>query len=93
MNTTLIKALVALLLACMLLSGSAIRVVRKKGRYSFLQLLGAGGLMAVVLGQICKSLQLFPWMNWELEHSVGHFFGVMFFSAGCLLDALTTRRA
>lgn len=49
MNPTLVKALVGLVPACILLSGSTIMFFRGKTIPSLLQLLGAGCLMAVVL--------------------------------------------
>jgi len=40
---------------------------------SFLQLLGAGCQVVVVLTHLCEALHLFPWMQWGSEHSVGHY--------------------
>jgi hypothetical protein len=63
MNVTLFKALVALVPACMLFSGSAVFFFRGKTVCSFLQLLGAGCLVMVVLTHLCEALHLFPWMQ------------------------------
>jgi Ca2+/Na+ antiporter len=100
MNVTLLKALVALVPACILLSGSAILFLREKAVYSFLQLLGAGCLMVVVLTHVSEALHLFPWMQWGLEHSVGHYLdlsgavlGLTLFPIGYLLHALTKQHA
>jgi hypothetical protein len=41
--------------------------------WSFLQLLGAGCLVVIVLTHICEALHLFPWTHWGDEHSVGHY--------------------
>jgi hypothetical protein len=72
MNATLLKALLAAVPACMLFSGSVVLFARGRTLFVFLQLLGAGCLILVVLTHICEALQLFPWMHWGLEHSVGH---------------------
>ncbi len=100
MNVTLLKALVALVPACMLFSGSAVLFLREKAVYSFLQLLGAGCLMVVVLTHVSEALHLFPWMQWGLEHSVGHYLdlsgavlGLTLFPIGYLLYALTKQHA
>lgn len=73
MNSTLLKALVALAPACMLLSGSLVLFFRGRTVCFFLQLLGAGCLAVVVLTHVFEALHLFPWMHWGLEHSVGHY--------------------
>ncbi len=76
----LLKGLVALLPTGLLFSGSVALFLKEKRVSSFLQLLGAGCLVVVVLTHICEALQLFPWMHWGLEHSVGHYLDL--FSAG-----------
>jgi hypothetical protein len=100
MNITLFKALAALVPVCMLLFGAIALFVRGKSASAFLQLLGAGGLVAVVLTHVCEALHLFPWMQWGLEHSIGHYLdlwsavlGGTFFPVGYLVHALTKRRA
>jgi hypothetical protein len=94
------KALVALAPVCMLFSGSAVMFFREKTVSSFLQLLGAGCLVVVVLTHVCEAFSLFPWMHWGDEHSVGHYLdlgsavlGLTLFPIGYLLHALTKRRA
>jgi len=98
MNVTLVKALVALVPASMLFSGSIALFFREWEwtLCSFLQLVGAGCLVVVVLTHISEALQLFPWMHWGLERSVGHYLdfwsallGLTLFPLGYLLDALT----
>jgi hypothetical protein len=96
MNTTLLKALVSFLPVGMLLSGSALLFARRNGLCSLLQLLGAGGLMIVVLAHICEAAHLLPRMNWGLEHSAGHYLdlsgaviGLTLFPLGYLVGALT----
>ena len=95
MNVTLLKALVALLPACMLFSGSVVLFFRGKTVCSVLQLLGAGCLVLVVLTHVSEALHLFPSMHWGLEHSVGHYLdfwsavlGLTLFPIGYLLHAL-----
>ena len=73
---------------------------QRKNDYSFLQLLGAGCLMVVVLAHICEALHLFPWMRWGSEHSVGHYLdlwsavlGFTLFPVGYLLHAVMKQQA
>jgi hypothetical protein len=98
MNATLLKALVALVPASMLFSGSTVLFFRGKTVSSFLQLLGSGCLTVVVLTHVSEALQVFPWMHWGLEHSVGHYLdfwsavlGLTLFPIGYLLHSLTIR--
>jgi hypothetical protein len=98
MSATLFKAFVALVPACILFSGSVVLFSGKKSVRSFLQLLGAGCLVVVVLTHIFEALHLFPWMHWGLEHSVGHYLdlwsavlGLTMFPVGYLLHALERR--
>ena len=100
MNATLSTALVALVPAGILFVGSVFLFLRKKTVSSFLQTLGAGCLVVVVLAHICEALHLFPWMQWGSEHSVGHYLdlasavlGLTLFPVGYLLHALTKRHA
>ncbi|KAF5406958.1 MAG: hypothetical protein Udaeo2_29570 [Candidatus Udaeobacter sp.] len=65
---------------------------------SFVQLLGAGCLVIVVLTHLSEALHLFPWMNWGRPHSVGHYLdfwsavlGVSMFPMGYLLHSLKKR--
>jgi hypothetical protein len=100
MNATLAKVLVAMVPSCMLFVASAVMFVKERRLWSVLQLLGAAGIVIVVLTHLCEALQLFPWMRWGQEHSVGHYVdlwsaivGVTLFPVGCLLHAWTMRRA
>ena len=99
MNVTLLKALVALAPAGILLVGAVLLFLRERTLGSFLQMLGAGCLVVVVLTHLCEALNLFPWMQWGQEHSVGHYLdlwsavlGLTLFPIGYLLHALTKRR-
>jgi hypothetical protein len=57
---------------CMLFCGSIVLFSRGKTASFFLQVLGAGCLMVVVLIHISEAFHLLPWMYWGMEHSVGH---------------------
>jgi hypothetical protein len=100
MNVTLLKGLIALVPAGKLFSGSVVLFSRGKTLWSFLQLLGAGCLVLVVLTHVAEALHLFPWMHLGLEHSVGHsldfwsaVLGLALFPLGYPLDVLTKRPA
>lgn len=100
MNPPLLKTLVALVPTCVLLLSSVLMFVREKRVWSVLQLIGTVGLVLVVLTHLCEALQLFPWMHWGEEHSLGHYLdlasavsGIALFPMGYLLHALAMRRA
>jgi hypothetical protein len=100
MNVTLLKSLVASVPACMLFSGAVVGFCRGKTVCSFLQLLGAGCLVVVVLAHVSEALNLFPWMHWGLEHSAGHYLdlssavlGLTLFPTGYLVHSLGKRHA
>lgn len=89
----------ALVPACVLLAGSIIMVFRAKTAPSLLQLLGAGGLVLVVLTHVAEALHLFPWMHWGDEHSIGHYLdlgsavvALTLFPLGYLLHVLAKQR-
>ena len=95
MNATLLRTLIALLPAGILFAGSAVLFFKRKTTHSFLQFIGAGCLVIVVLTHVSEALRLFPWMGWGLEHSVGHYLdfstailGLTLFPIGYLLHAL-----
>jgi hypothetical protein len=99
-NVTLLKALVALVPVCMLFFWSVVLFFRERTLCSVLQLLGAGGLMVVILTHISEALYLFPWMHWGLPNSVGHYLdfwsavlGLTLFTVGYLCRALRKRHA
>jgi len=63
-----------------------------------MQLFGAACIVAVALTHVGEALQLISGMHWGLEHSAGHYvdltcavLGLVFFPAGYLLDALSTK--
>jgi hypothetical protein len=100
LNATLLKALIAVVPACMLFLGSVVLLARRRTVWSLLQLLGAACFVAIVVTHVCEALNLFPWMHWGLRHSAGHFLdfgsailGLLLFPIGYLFDALTRERA
>ena len=99
MNPTLLKALIAFVPAGLLFAGSVIFFRKGKSAPSLLQLLGAGCLVVVPLTHVSEALQLFPWMQWGLEHSAGHYVdlsgavvGLTLFPLGYLLQAFSKSR-
>ena len=96
MNTTLFRALVGLVPASTLFSGSVVWFFRDKTGWALLQLFGAGCLLVVVLAHVAEALELFPSMGWGLDHKAGHYldfwtaiFGLTLFPTGYLFHALT----
>jgi len=94
------KALVALVPTGILFVGSVLLFLRERTLRPFLQLLGAGCLMMIVLTHLCEALPLFAWMQWGSEHSVGYYLdlgsavlGLTLFPIGYLRHALTKRQA
>jgi hypothetical protein len=69
----LLKGLAALVPACILFIGATVLCFRARTPSAFLQLFGAGCLVVVVLTHVCEALDLFTWMRWGDEHSVGHY--------------------
>jgi hypothetical protein len=99
-NTALVVGLVLLVPASLMFFGSVVLFCRGKSAWSFLQLVGAGCLVIVVLCHLSEALHLFPWMHWGLEHSVGHYLdfwsavlGLTSFPIGYLFHALAKRHA
>ena len=99
MNSETLKALLALVPACLLLLGSGIRFYRGKTVDVGMQLVGASAVMLVVLTHICEALHLFPRMHWGLQDSAGHYLdlvsailGLALFPPGYLFGALRDRQ-
>ena len=60
------------------------------------ELIGAACLMVVIIAHVCEALNWFPWMQWGLEHSIGHYVDLVaaigrlsLFPIGYLFGALT----
>lgn len=99
MNDTLIKALVALLLVCLLLWRSFASMSRQRSVSSILRLVGTGFLLVVALTHICEALRILPWMHWGAKRSVGHYIdlwsavlGLTLFAIGFLTRSIAKRR-
>jgi uncharacterized membrane protein len=100
MNTTLLKALVALLGICVLFTWSVLSFSKEKNAWTVLQVLGVGCLAVVTLTHICEALNLFPFMRWGHPDSIGHYvdlssavLGVTLFPLGFLGTSLFHRRS
>jgi hypothetical protein len=100
MNVTLLKALFLLVPVGLLFAWLVVLFLRRKTLCSFLQLLGAGCLLLVVLTHVFEALALFSWMHWGSPDSVGHYLdfwsavlGVVLLSVGYLCGMLTKRYA
>jgi hypothetical protein len=94
MNAILFKALIIAIPTFMLLAGSSISFTRRKTIPNFLQLIGAGCLLIVVVTHVCEAVHLLPSMSWGQPNSVGHYLdlscavlALTFFPTGYLLDA------
>jgi hypothetical protein len=85
MNVTLVKALVALAPVSVLFFVAAIMFLRERLSSSFMQLLGAAGLLSVVIAHVCEALELLPWMHWGEQHSVGHYIDLVSAAVGLTL--------
>ena len=97
-HVTLVRSLVASVPAAILFAGSLALFLKGKAPSSLLQLLGAGCLVIVVLAHICEGLHLFPWMEWGVERSAGHYLdlgstvlGLTSFPLGYLLFTLNLK--
>jgi len=53
--------------------------------WRLLQLIGAGGLVVVVLAHVAETLELFPEMGWGLPTSPGHYLDLVSAILGCAL--------
>jgi hypothetical protein len=73
MNTTLIKALIALIPAGLLFIRSASLAHHQLSAASLLQLCGSACLVIVVLTHIAEALHFLPFMGWGEQHSAGHY--------------------
>jgi hypothetical protein len=94
-NGALLRSLAVLVPVSMLFVGAAVAYARRRGTAAFLQLLGATGLVLVVLIHVLEAVHALPWMGWGRQHSAGHFLdlgsaliGGALFPLGYLLDAL-----
>jgi predicted Na+-dependent transporter len=72
-NPTLEKAIVLALPVALLLGSSIVRVAWARTLSAWLQLLGAGCLLVVVLTHVAEALHSLPSMGWGEPHSLGHY--------------------
>jgi hypothetical protein len=79
--------------------GSAVLFARERAASSFLQLIGAGGLVVAVLTRVAEAFDLLPGMGWGLPHSAGHYIdlvsslsGATLFLVGCVSRGATKHR-
>jgi hypothetical protein len=96
----LLKTLVAFAPVCMVFCGAVLHLSRRRAVWPLLELIGATGLVVVVLTHFCEALHLLSFMHWGLEHSAGHYLdlcsavvGIILFPTGYLLSALTWNSA
>jgi hypothetical protein len=82
-----------------LLCGSAILFARQRTVWRFVQLLGAGFLVVVVLTHFAEAFDLLRGLGWGLPNSAGHYidlvsavFGVTLWSLGGVAHALLRRQ-
>jgi uncharacterized membrane protein len=99
LNTTLFKALLASVPACLLLAWATNSLLTTKSVWSLLQLFGVAGLAIVVLAHVSEGLHLFPVMHWGSPRSVGHYLdltgallGVTMLPIGYVSQTLANRR-
>jgi hypothetical protein len=98
MNATLLKALILLVPVSILFAWSLSLFLRGKTVFTFLQVIGSGCLVVVLLAHICEALHLFSFMHWGSPHSAGHYLdissvilGLALFPVGYLSYMLTKR--
>jgi len=82
--------------ASLLFIGACILFARRQTAASFLQLLGAAGLLVVVLTHVAEAVNVLPQLDWGSQHSIGHFLdlgaaitGLTLFPLGYLLHTLS----
>lgn len=98
MRAGLLRVLVVMVPVGILFLASTIMFAREKRAWSLLQLLGACGVVIVLLAHLCEELQIFVGMQWGQEHGAGHYLdlsgailGLVLFPLGYLLHALSMR--
>jgi hypothetical protein len=96
----IIKSMIALMPVSLLFCGSVVLFRTAQSMWAALQLIGSTFLAIIVLVHIGEALNIFHWMHWGLEDSIGHYIdlgsallGLTLFPIGYCLYALTTRKA
>src|SRR5262249_48755887 len=85
MSPTLTKALLAFVPVLALLSYSIVACIKRRTGPTFLQLLGSGCLLVVVLTHVAEALHLFPIMRFGEPDSAGHYVDLASAAAGIAL--------
>ncbi len=93
------RLLVALALALALVAGALILWLRTRRVTAAVQLLGAAGILLVVLTHLAEAERLLPFMGWGRPGTAGHYLdlvsavvGATLFPGGYLAHAATARR-
>src|SRR5262252_1526514 len=73
MRVSLLRVAVVMAPVGILFLASTIMFARQRCMWAVLQLLGATGVVIVLLAHLCEAAQIFPWMQWGQEQSVGHY--------------------
>jgi Mn2+/Fe2+ NRAMP family transporter len=94
-GAALLRSLTVFVPVSMMFVGAAVGYARRKGTAACLQLLGATGLVLVVVLHVFEAVHALPWMGWGRQHSAGHYLDVAsaliggtLFPLGYLLDSL-----
>ena len=100
MDSALLRAVLLLIPIGALFVWSIALFLRTTTAFTFIQLVGAGLLVIVVLTHICEALGLFRFMQWGSPHRVGHYLdlgcallGLILLPAGFLLRYARAKRA
>jgi hypothetical protein len=88
MNSTLLKASIALVPVSALVAYSATAFVKLRTVPTLLQLIGAACLVLVVLTHVAEGLHLFPAMGWGEPSRVGHYLDLSSAALGVTLTPL-----
>jgi uncharacterized membrane protein len=85
MQAAMISLIVIGLAICTTFVASAIALVQERNAPSFIQLLGAGCLIIVVLAHVAERFDFLPSMGWGLPESIGHYVDLVSAVVGLML--------
>lgn len=88
MNSTLLKALLGLVVLLCLGAWCIVDYRRERRWQALAQLIGAGCLVVTVLTHVAEAVHLFPAMHWGSPHSAGHYLDLSSAWLGLVLSAL-----
>jgi hypothetical protein len=80
----MISLIVIGLVICAASVASSIAFAQERNAPSFIQLLGAGCLIMVVLAHIAERFDFYPSMGWGLPESAGHYVDLVSAVAGLI---------